>query len=189
MVTPDRSLRADARQNEERILAAAAHAFSRGDADTSLKAIARDAGVGIATLYRRFPTREALVEAVYRHETERLASTADDLLARRPADAALRAWMDAFVDYTLTKDGMSEALPAILATHEGLRSRSRDLLRDAIARMLDAAAHAGSLRADVPADDVMMAIGGVTLIAAHEDRRDLADRLLDLLVAGLRPPR
>jgi AcrR family transcriptional regulator len=182
-----RSLRADAQENQDRILEAAARAFSRQGADTSLKAIAKEAGVGIATLYRRFPAREDLVEATYRSETERLAGSAADLLAELPADAALRAWAERFVDYTLTKNGMAEALPGILAAREGLRTHSRDLLRAAIGRMLAAAAEAGTLRADVPADDVMMAIGGVTLIAGHEDQRELASRLLDLVVAGLRP--
>jgi AcrR family transcriptional regulator len=187
MATPERSLRADARDNHDRILAAAARAFAHDGADTSLKAIARDAGVGIATLYRRFPTRDALVEATYRSETERLAASSEELLARLAPEAALRAWMDGFVDYMLTKSGMAEALPAILATQEGLRSHGRNLLRAAIDRMLRAAVDAGALRGDVPADDVMMAVGGVTLISGHEGRRDLADRLLDLVLAGLRP--
>jgi AcrR family transcriptional regulator len=182
----DRTLRADARENQDRILVAAAAAFSRDGADTSLKAIAKAAGVGIATLYRRFPTRETLVEAVYRSETDRLAASADDLLAQRAPEDALRAWMDGFVDYTLTKGGMSDALPAILTSRDGLRLQSRDLLRAAIGRLLEAGVDAGTLRDDVPADDVMMAIGGVTLISAHEERRELATRLLDLLVDGLR---
>ncbi|WP_326836513.1 helix-turn-helix domain-containing protein [Amycolatopsis rhabdoformis] len=186
MTNTGRSLRADARENQDRILEAAARAFSRDGADTSLKAIAKEAGVGIATLYRRFPAREDLVEATYRSETERLAASAADLLAELAPEAALRAWMDRFVDYMLTKNGMAEALPGILAAREGLRAHSRDLLRAAIDRMLTAAAEAGALRADVPADDVMMAIGGVTLIAGHEDQRELAARLLDLVVAGLR---
>jgi len=108
-------VRADARENLDRILAAAARLFAQDGADTSLKAIALEADVGIATLYRRFPTREDLVEATYRNETERLGRRADELLATSAPDVALRAWMDAFVDYMFTKKGMSEALPAILA--------------------------------------------------------------------------
>ena len=178
-------MRADARENLDRILAAAARLFAQEGADTSLKAIAKEADVGIATLYRRFPTREDLIEASYRNETERLGRRADELLATNAPDAALRAWMGEFVDYTLTKQGMSEALPAILAAREGLRVHSRDVLRAAIDRILRAAAAADLLRANVPAEDVMMAIGGVTLIAGHEHQRALADRLLDLLMAGL----
>lgn len=180
-------MRADARENLDRILAAAARLFAEDAADTSLKAIAKEADVGIATLYRRFPTREDLIEATYRHETERLARSADELLAAMAPDVALRQWMDAFVDYMLTKDGMAEALPAILAARDGLRVHSRDVLRAAIDRILRAAVAANLLRDDVPADDVMMAIGGVTLIAGHEHERDFAARLLDLVMAGLRP--
>jgi AcrR family transcriptional regulator len=179
-------LRADAQENQDRILEAAARVFTSDGADTSLKAIAKEAGVGIATLYRRFPAREDLIEATYRSETARLTGSADELLVRMAPDAALREWMDRFVDYTLAKNGMAEALPAILASRAGLRVHSRDLLRAAIDRMLRAAAAAGTLRADVPADDVMMAVGGVTLIAGHEGQRELASRLLDLLMAGLR---
>jgi AcrR family transcriptional regulator len=161
-------VRADARENLDRILAAAARLFAQDGADTSLKAIALEADVGIATLYRRFPTREDLVEATYRNETERLGRRADELLATAAPDDALREWMDAFVDYMFTKKGMSEAL------------------RAAIDRILRAAVAADLLRDDVPAEDVMMAIGGVTLIAGHEHQRALADRLLDLVLAGLR---
>jgi AcrR family transcriptional regulator len=179
-------VRADARENLDRILEAAARLFAQDGADTSLKAIAQAADVGIATLYRRFPTRDDLIEATYRNETERLGRRADALLAELAPDAALRAWMGAFVDHMLTKKGMSDALPAILAAREGLRTHSRDVLRAAIDRMLQAAAAADLLRDDVPADDVMMAIGGVTLIASHEHQRALAERLLDLVMAGLR---
>ena len=179
-------MRADAQENQDRILEAAARVFTLEGADTSLKAIAKAAGVGIGTLYRRFPAREDLIEATYRSETARLAGSAEELLGTLPPDAALREWMDRFVEYTLTKNGMAEALPAILASRTGLRAHSRDLLRAAIDRMLRAAAEAGTLRADVPADDVMMAVGGVTLIAGHEQQRDLASRLLDLVMAGLR---
>lgn len=178
-----RNLRADARQNEDRVLEAAAAAFQRDGADTSMKAIAKEAGVGIGTLYRRFPTREQLIETVYRSETERLALSADRLLKRMPAEAALRRWMDGFLDYMLTKHGMAEALPVILAQREGLRLHSRDLLRNAISRLLDAAHD--TVRDDVTADDVMMAIGGIALVSAHETDRALAARLADLLVAGL----
>lgn len=180
-----RSLRADARQNEDRLLQAAAAAFQQEGADTSMKAIAKAAGVGIATLYRRFPTREQLIEAVYRSATERLADSADELLATLPPEQALREWLDLFLDYMLTKTGMSEALPTILARRDGLRLHSRELLRNAVVTLLDAAA--GVLRSDVSADDVMMAIGGVALVAAHEHDRDLAVRLADLLMDGLRP--
>jgi AcrR family transcriptional regulator len=184
-MSESRPLRADAQQNHDRLLEIAAAVFSREGADTSLKAIAKEAGVGIGTLYRRFPTRDDLIEATYRAETARLSERAEELLEQLPPSDALRQWMDGFVDYMQTKHGMSEALPGILAAREGLRSGSRGLLRDAIAVLLDAGIGDGSLRAGVAADDVMMALGGITLIAGTEHDRALADRLLDLLMAGL----
>jgi AcrR family transcriptional regulator len=180
-----RPLRADAQLNHDRLLEAAAAAFTRDGADASLKAIAHDAGVGIGTLYRRFPTRDDLIEATYRNETSRLCELAPQLLLGRAPREAMRSWMESFVDYMLTKHGMADALPGILAAHDGLRLHSRDLLRDAIETLLVACVEDGTFRADVPADDVMMALGGVTLIAANEDQRELASRLIELLLAGL----
>ena len=180
-----RALRSDARLNQDRLLDAAAAAFATEGADASLKAIARDAGVGIGTLYRRFPTRDDLIEATYRSETVRLCDSAATLLAGHPPVVALRSWMDGFTAYMVTKRGMADALPAILAARDGLRMQSRDLLRGAIESLLRAGVDDGTVRADVPADDVMMALGGITLIAAHEDELDLASRLLDLLIDGL----
>jgi len=182
-----RALRADAQLNHERLLEAAARAFARDGADTSLKAIAHDAGVGIGTLYRRFPTRDDLIEATYRNETTRLCERAPELLATSPPRDALRGWAEGFVDYMLTKTGMAEALPGILAAQDGLRLHSRDLLRTAIDTLLTAGIADGSVRDDVPANDVMMALGGITLIAGHESQRQLASRLLELLIDGLSP--
>ncbi|WP_431037984.1 TetR/AcrR family transcriptional regulator [Streptomyces sp. P6-2-1] len=179
------SLRADAQANHDRLLEAAARAFAREGADASLKAIASEAGVGIGTLYRRFPAREDLVEATYRAETARLAAAADALLAARPPVEALTAWMEDFVEYMRTKRGMAEALPAILATREGLRLRSRELLGEAVATLLRHGAAAGVLRSDVTARDVLMALGGVTMISGYEDDPALASRLVGLLVDGL----
>lgn len=180
-----RSLRADAQANQERLLDVAARVFAREGADTSLKAIAAEAGVGIGTLYRRFPTREDLVEATYRNETTRLCESAPRLLERHPPVEAFRAWMEDFVDYMLTKQGMSDALPAILATRDGLRLHSRQALGEAVETLLAAGIAAGRLRADGSASDVLMALGGITLISGHEHQRDLASRLISLLLDGL----
>ena len=180
-----RALRSDAQLNEDRVLEAAASAFGEPGADTSMKAIARAAGVGIGTLYRRFPTREQLIDTTYRNETVKLAESADTLLAGQSPAAALRSWMDGFVEYILTKHGMAEALPAILATTDGLRTHSRDLLRDAIARLIAAGNQDATLRADLDPNDVLMALGGITLIADNEHQRDLASRLCDLLMDSL----
>lgn len=183
MTDEERALRADARLNEDRILRAAAEVFQLPDADTSMKAIAQRAGVGIGTLYRRFPTREQLVEAVYRSETKRLANSASRYLKSNTPEEALRKWINGFLDYMLAKDAMAEALPVILAKRNGLRLESRDLLRDAIAQLLRAPG--STLRADIAPDDVMMAIGGIALISGHESDRRLATRLTRLLIDGL----
>lgn len=180
-----RSLRADARANHDRLLEVAAQAFARDGADASLKAIAAQAGLGIGTLYRRFPTREDLIEAVYRSENARLSAAASSLLAEQPPLEALRAWMEDFVDYMLTKQGMSDALPMILASHDGLRTQTRQTLEDAVRMLVVAGQRDGSLRRDIDPNDVLMALGGITLIAGHEDQRDLASRLLTLLLDGL----
>jgi AcrR family transcriptional regulator len=185
-----RPLRSDARENQDRLLEAAARAFALDGASASLKAIAKDAGVGIATLYRRFPTREALVEATYRNETDRLAAATEQLLAEFPPPRALRMWMDKFLDYLFTKHAMHDALPAILASRQGLRTESRDLLRGAVGRLLDAGVAEGSLRGDLSANDLLMGMGGIIMIATGEHQRDLATRLFDLLMDGIRncPP-
>lgn len=185
-----RSLRADAQANYDRLLEVAAQLFAREGADTSLKAIAAEAGVGIGTLYRRFPTREDLIEATYRSTTDLLCGSASTLLQESAPVHATRVWMERFVDYMLTKQGMADALPAILATREGLRLQSREALADAVTELLDACTAAGHFRADVSPSDVLMALGGITLISGHERQRDLATRLIDLLLDGLaaRPP-
>jgi len=180
-----RSLRADAQANYDRLLEVAARMFAREGADTSLKAIAAEAGVGIGTLYRRFPTREDLIEATYRNETARLCESASRMLKDRAPLEALREWMEQFVDYMLTKQGMADALPVILAAHDGLRLHSREALGEAVATLLDAGISAGRLRADVAAGDVLMALGGITLISGHEYQRELASRLITLLLDGL----
>jgi len=181
----NQQLRADAQANHERIVEVAARVFAREGADMSLKAIAAEAGVGIGTLYRRFPTREDLIEAVYRQETDRLSASAGELLAQMGPVPALKAWMEHFVDYILTKQGMADALPAILAANEGLRAHSREALRHAVAELLDAGIAAGVIRADVDASDTLMGLGGITLISGHEHQRDLASRLITMLIDGL----
>ncbi|MFF9362456.1 TetR/AcrR family transcriptional regulator [Streptomyces griseoluteus] len=180
-----RSLRADAQANHDRLLEAAARAFAQEGADASLKAIAAEAGVGIGTLYRRFPAREDLIEATYRNETDRLCASAGKLLAEHPPLTALRAWAEAFVDYMLTKRGMADALPAILAAREGLRRHSRDALGEAVTALLEGGIAAGRVRSDADPSDVLMALGGITLISGHEQQRDLASRLIDLFLDGL----
>ena len=182
-----RPLRADAQRNRARLLDAAVRAFSRDDEpEVTMEAIARDAGVGIGTLYRHFPTREALVEAAYRNELARLCDAVPGLLGTLPPDQATRAWMDLFVDYMTTKRGMAGALRAVIAAGGNPYAHSRDALLTAIGSLLDAAAAAGTLRADVAPADVLASLSGVSLAAGAPDQRDQASRLLDLLMDGLR---
>jgi AcrR family transcriptional regulator len=172
--------------NRERILDIAAKAFAREGADASLKAIAKEAGVGIGTLYRRFPTREELIEATYRNETVKLCDAAPELLAAAPPLQALRAWMDRFVGYMATKHGMAESLRAILVTDDDLRMHTRHLLTDALGSLVTAGITDGAIRSDADHNDVLMALGGITLIAGEPNQHALAGRLLDLLIDSLR---
>jgi AcrR family transcriptional regulator len=184
--TSARPLRADAQRNRDRLLEVAVRAFSQDGPDVTLDAIAREAGVGIGTLYRHFPTREALVEAAYRSELARLCDGVPGLLAAGPADRALRAWMDRFVDYMTTKRGMADALRAVIASGGNPYEQSRGRLTAAITALLDAGAAAGTLRRDVAPADVLASLSGVSLAAGEPGQRDQAGRLLDLLMDGLR---
>ncbi|MGS2618351.1 TetR/AcrR family transcriptional regulator [Micromonospora sp. LZ34] len=184
--TAPRPLRADAQRNRERLLDAAVRAFSRPGAEVTLDAIAKDAGVGIGTLYRHFPIREALVEAAYRSELAKLCDSAEALLGQLPPDLATRAWMDRFVDYLATKRGMADALRLVIAAGANPYAQSRDRLLGALTRLLDAAAAAGAVRADVRPEDVLAGLSGVSLAAGEPAQREQASRLLDLLMDGLR---
>ena len=176
-------MRADAQRNRERLLDAAVRAFSQDGADVTLDAIAKDAGVGIGTLYRHFPTREALIEAAYRNELARLCDSVGELLATQPPDQALREWMDLFVDYMATKRGMADALKVVVAAGVNPYSESRDRLTGAITALLEAGVAGGAIRRDAQAGDVLIGLSGVTMAASE---REVAGRLLDLLVDGLR---
>ncbi len=183
-------LRADAQRNRDRLLAVAVRAFSKDGPEVTLESIARDAGVGIGTLYRHFPTREALVEAVYRNELARLCDAAADLLRAGPPDQAMRAWMDRFIDYMITKRGMADALRALIASGGDPFAQSRGRLLGAITTLLAEGAAAGTIRGDVDPGDVLASLSGVSLAAGEPAQRDQARRMLDLLMDGLRyrPP-
>jgi AcrR family transcriptional regulator len=179
-------VRADAQRNRENLLAAARRAFAAGDATVALEAIARDAGVGIGTLYRHFPTREALVEAVFRAERDRLCDSAGELLTTHRPDGALRAWMDQFADYVAIKRDMADTLRVLVASGAVTSSEAREQLSTAAAKLLTAGAAAGTLRADVRPEDVVVSLVGIFLTCGAPEQRDQANRLLDLLMAGLR---
>jgi AcrR family transcriptional regulator len=183
----DKTVRADASRNRQRLLEVARRAFSSaGEDKVTLEAIAREAGLGIGTLYRHFPTREALIEAVYRAELGRLCASASELLADRAADAALRAWMDRFADYLAAKREMADALRAVIASGAITSSQAREQLSAAVRTMLDAGARDGTLRGDVRAEDVVASLVGIFLACGQPEQRDQADRMLDLLMDGLR---
>lgn len=181
-----RPLRADAQRNRDQLLASAVRLFTEHGLNATLDAIAKDAGVGIGTLYRHYPTRESLIEAAYRNELVTVCDAAEDLLATLPPDQAMRAWMDRFIDYMTAKIGMADALREVIASGGTPYAQSRDLLNSAITRLLDANTAAGNLRSDVAADDILINVSGIALAAGGPDQRDQAGRLLDLLMDGLR---
>ncbi len=187
MAVASRPMRADALRNRAQLLAAAVAAFSREDAaEVTLESVARAAGVGIGTLYRHFPSREALVDAAYRSELARLCDSVRGLLAAMPADEAMRTWMDLFIEYMTTKKGMSDALRMVIASGGNPFAESRSRLLAAFSSLLAAGAADGTMRTDLDPADVLASMSGVSLVAATPDQRAQAGRLLDLLMDGLR---
>jgi AcrR family transcriptional regulator len=178
-------LRADAARNREALLQAATRTFAASATEPSMRAVAREAGVGIATLYRHFPTREALVAAVYQNQVERLTRQAGELLRRLAPSEALRAWMDLFGEWIMTKHGMVDTLRSMINSGEIAHTETRDELLAAVTGILDAGRAAGDLRSDVAADDIAAALIGIFTVTAGQSER--TGRLLDLLVDGLRP--
>jgi AcrR family transcriptional regulator len=176
-------VRSDARRNRERLLEVATAAFAAADGRTvSLESIARDAGVGIGTLYRHFPNREALVEAIYRSELAELAGAAEQLLKRHPPKTALRRWMDRYAGFVAAKRGMAESLRALFDAGAVHPSQTRASMVGAVDLLLRAGADDGSLRSDVTADDVVSGLLGIFLAS---DSPEQTGRLLELLVAGV----
>lgn len=181
-----RALRADAARNRDVLLAAATRAFASSEAEPSMRAIAREAGVGIATLYRHFPTRESLVDAVYQDQVKRLTAGARELLRQLPPAEAMRRWMDLFGDWLATKHGMLETLLAMIESGEIAHTQTRTELLDAVTTILDAGSASGALRADVSAEDIAASLLGIFGVASKPEQRAQASRLLDLLMDGLR---
>ncbi|MGA6223137.1 TetR/AcrR family transcriptional regulator [Streptomyces umbrinus] len=180
-------IRADAARNRTRLLDAARIAFAAG-APVSLKQIARDTGVGIATLYRHFPTREALVEAIYQQELAQLCADAGALLDAKDPAHALRSWMDRFADYTSTKRETADALRAVLASDIVTASPAREQLCAAVQVILDAGIAAGTLRNDVHAEDIIVTLVGMFTTTSLTGGRDQLGRMLDLLMDAVRRP-
>ena len=184
--THDKPLRKDAARNREKLLAAAVELFAERGTEGSLEEVAKRAGVGIGTLYRHFPTRDALVEAAYRNEVAQLRAAADELLAELPPDEALEAFMRRFVDYGTAKRGMRDALQSIAGGSATLFSDTRGQVTEAVAVLLRAGAEAGTLRADVEPEDVLRAMGAIWMVSDGDEFPEQAMRILRLVLDGLR---
>jgi AcrR family transcriptional regulator len=181
-----RKPRADAIRNRERVLEAAKAVFSAGGPEASLEAVARAAGVGIGTLYRHFPTREALFEAVYRREVQQLADLAEQLKQEAQPLDALRRWMRSNVEFVATKKGMSAALALVAYKNTELFSYSFDRLTRAVGGLLDRAIAAREIRDDISPEDLIRALVGMCYMHDQPGWQTSVLRLVDVFIDGLR---
>jgi len=181
-----RKPRADAVRNRERVLEAAKAVFSTGGAEASLEAVARAAGVGIGTLYRHFPTREALFEAVYRREVQHLADLAERLKQEAQPIDALRQWMRSNVKFVATKKGMSAALALVAYKNSELYSYSFDQLTRAVGALLERAVATGEIRDDISPEDLLRALVGMCYMHDQPGWQTSVLRLVDVFIDGLR---
>src|SRR6202790_3007631 len=184
--TSTRKPRADAVRNRERVLEAAKAVFSAGGVEASLEAVARAAGVGIGTLYRHFPTREALFEAVYRREVQHLADLAEELKQEAEPVEALRHWMRSNVKFVATKKGMSAALALATDKNSELFSYSFGRLTQAVGGLLERAIAAGEIRDDITPEDLLRALVGMCYMHDQPGWQASVLRLLDVFIDGLR---
>jgi AcrR family transcriptional regulator len=182
-----RKPRTDAQRNRERILKVAKEAFTRSGVNASLDDIAKDAGVGAGTLYRHFPTRDALIEAVYRTEVEKVAAAEKTFSASLPPIEALRAWMLLFVDYIAAKQIIAPALNTFVGGPSKLYEGSRPQIQGAISALVKRAIKSGDIRRDLEPFDLLRALIGVSHVASSPDWQQSAKRLVDILITGSRP--
>jgi AcrR family transcriptional regulator len=178
--------RADAQRNRDRVLEAAKAVFSAGGADASLEAVAKRAGVGIGTLYRHFPTREALFEAVYRREVQQLGELAEQLKSEPQPVDALRRWLRSNVELVATKKGMLAALALTVHGSSELYAHTFDRLTKAVGALLARAVAAGEIRADISPEDLLRALIGMCYIHDQPGWQNSVLRLLDVFIDGLR---
>jgi AcrR family transcriptional regulator len=183
----ERKPRADAQRNRDRILEVAKEAFTRSGAETSLDDIARDAGVGPGTLYRHFPTREELLEAVYRTEVEKLAAAERKFAQESPPIEALRAWMLLFVDHIAAKKIIAPVLNALVGDPKKVFEASHAQIWEAIRALVRRAIESGDIREDLDPIDLLRALIGVANVATSADWKQSARRLVDILITGSRP--
>jgi AcrR family transcriptional regulator len=181
-----RPMRADAQRNRDKLLRVAAEAFTEVGVEVPLEEIARRAGVGIGTFYRHFPTREALVVAVYRQLIDDLAAAARELPLVHPPAEALREWMHAFVDYAAVKRGMVALLKSMMETDSQLFDDARATLHAAAGSLMTSAAQAGAIRPDVGPAELIRAIGGICMATDRPGSEETAIALVDLVFDGLR---
>ncbi len=184
---PTRQPRTDAQRNRQRILEAAKEAFTRFGVSASLDDIARQAGVGPGTLYRHFPTRDALIEAVYRGEVEKLAAAGRKFAETMPPVEALRAWMLLFVDYMAAKQIIAPALDSVAGGASKLYEGSRSLVQGSIHALVKRAIKSGDIRRDLEPFDLLRALIGVAHVTSGPDWQQSARRLVDILITGSRP--
>jgi AcrR family transcriptional regulator len=182
-----RKPRTDAQRNRERILGVAKEAFARSGASTSLDDIAKQTGVGAGTLYRHFPTRDALLEAVYRIEVEKLAAAERKLAQAMPPIEALRAWMLLFVDYIAAKHIIAPALNTVVGGPSKVYESSRAQITGAIEALVKRAIENGDIRRDLDPFDLLRALIGVSNVASGPDWQQSARRIVDILITGSRP--
>jgi len=183
----ERKPRADAQRNRQRLLEIAKEAFTRSGANISLDEIAKQAGVGAGTLYRHFPTRDALLEAVYRTEVEKLAAAERELSKTMPPIEALRAWMLLFVDYIAAKKLIAPALNTLVGGPSKVFEATREQVAGAIHALVKRAIESGDIRPDLDPFDLLRALIGVSNVAAGEDWPASAKRLVEILISGSRP--
>src|SRR5215831_7080223 len=181
-----RKPRADAVRNRERVLEAAKAVFSAGGPEASLEAVAKRAGVGIGTLYRHFPTRESLFEAVYRREVEQLSELAEQLKSAKDPVDALRRWLRSNVEFVATKKGMSAALALAVQSGSELYAFSFERLTKAVGSLLDRAVAAGEIRADISPEDLLRALIGMCYMHDQPGWQTSVLRLVDVFIDGLR---
>lgn len=184
--TAQPKLRADAQRNRQKLLDTAARVFAREGSDAALNQIAREAGVGIGTLFRHFTTREELIEATFRNELARLCDAAPELAKEQPTAAATAEWMERFLEYMTTKHGLVDTLQAMMTTGSPLYNETLGRLTNAVHTLIEAGVVSGEFRDDIDPQDALAQLGGIAYMAGEPEQREQARRMIALLLDGLR---